>query len=273
MAIRRWWQQQPYFESGDWLASPPLVRTLVRCQSEATKKGDSSVQQRRTAGATGACIIVTCLFFAWGFITALNDPLVAAVKGIFTLTRFEAQFIAFAFFIAYGLISFPAAALLSRTRAMPSIVLALVTMIVGCVIILVAATVAVFPLVHVGLFVLASGIALLQVAANPLVAALGDPAYSHFRLTFSQTFNSLATFIAPILGAHLFLKGVEIKEGTVITPEVRAHALGGIDTAYLWLCGIIAVLTVFMWLSRRTVSAAVGDEARGSGQRVGAQNS
>jgi FHS family L-fucose permease-like MFS transporter len=227
------------------------------------------MQQRSSAGVTGAYAIVTCLFFAWGFITALNDPLVAAVKGIFTLTRFEAQFIAFAFFIAYGLISFPAAALLSRARAMPSIVAALVTMIAGCGLILVAANLAVFPLVLVGLFVLASGITILQVAANPLVAALGTPQYSHFRLTFSQTFNSLGTFIAPILGAHLFLKGVEVKEGTLITPEVRAHALGGINTAYLWLCGIIAVLTLFMWLSRRTVSAAVAEDSGGVGQGLG----
>ena len=157
-------------------------------------------QQRQSAGVTGAFVIVTCLFFAWGFITALNDPLVAAVKGIFTLSRFEAQFIAFAFFIAYGLISFPAAALLARGPGpMPSIVAALITMIVGCALILAAANLAIFPLVLVGLFVLASGITILQVAANPLVAALGDPQYSHFRLTFSQTFNSLGTFIAPIL--------------------------------------------------------------------------
>lgn len=228
-------------------------------------------QQRQSAGVTGAFVIVTCLFFAWGFITALNDPLVAAVKGIFTLSRFEAQFIAFAFFIAYGLVSFPAAALLSRTRAMPSIVAALITMIAGCGLILLAANLAIFPLVLLGLFVLASGITILQVAANPLVAALGNPQYSHFRLTFSQTFNSLGTFIAPILGAHLFLKGVEVKEGTVITPQVRADALAGIDTAYLWLCGIIGLLTLFMWLSRRTVEAAVPVEAnRSTGQGLGA---
>src|SRR4051794_16873336 len=98
-------------------------------------------------------MIVTCLFFAWGFITALNDPLVAAVKGIFTLSRFEAQFIAFAFFIAYGIVSFPAAVLLARVRAMPSIIAALVMMIVGCAIILFAANLAVFPLVLLGLFV------------------------------------------------------------------------------------------------------------------------
>ncbi|MEO7278100.1 MAG: sugar MFS transporter [Sphingomicrobium sp.] len=227
-------------------------------------------QQRQSAGVTSAFVIVTCLFFAWGFITALNDPLVAAVKGIFTLSRFEAQFIAFAFFIAYGLVSFPAAALLSRTRAMSSIVAALITMIAGCGLILLAANLAIFPLVLVGLFVLASGITILQVAANPLVAALGDPKYSHFRLTFSQTFNSLGTFIAPILGAHLFLKGVEVKEGTAITPDVRAHALGGIDTAYLWLCGLIAILTLFMWLSRNTVGSALPEDShRGTKQSVG----
>ena len=214
-------------------------------------------QERQSAGTTSAYAIVTCLFFAWGFITALNDPLVAAVKGIFTLSRFEAQFIAFAFFIAYFFMSFPAAVLVSRTKAMPSIVTALITMIAGCGLILLAANLAIFPLVLVGLFVLASGITILQVAANPLVAALGDPKRSHLRLTLSQTFNSLGTFIAPILGAHLFLKGVEVKEGTVITPEVRSQALAGIDTAYLWLFGIIAALTIFMWLSRKTVSDAV----------------
>ena len=228
------------------------------------------MQQRTSAGVTGAFIIVTCLFFAWGFITALNDPLVAAVKGIFTLSRFEAQFIAFAFFIAYGVVSFPAAVLLQRVRPMPAIIAALVTMILGCLIILAAANAAVFPLVLVGLFVLASGITILQVAANPLVAALGDPERSHFRLTLSQTFNSLATFIAPILGAHLFLKGVEVKEGTVVTDAVRAHALGGIDTAYLWLCGMIAALTLFMFLLRKTVTAALPENGTVARQGIGA---
>jgi FHS family L-fucose permease-like MFS transporter len=228
------------------------------------------MQQRTSRGVTSAFIIVTCLFFAWGFITALNDPLVAAVKGIFTLSRFEAQFIAFAFFIAYGIISFPAAVLLQRFRPMPSIVAALITMIVGCLIILTAANVAVFPLVLVGLFVLASGITILQVAANPLVAALGDPERSHFRLTLSQTFNSLGTFIAPILGAHLFLKGVEVKEGVVVTDAVRASALGGIDTAYFWLCGLIAALTLFMWLLRRTVTAALPEARPTSRQSIAA---
>lgn len=83
----------------------------------------------------------------------------------------------------------------------------------------------------------------------------------------SQTFNSLGTFIGPLLGAHLFLEGVEVNTGETVTAAVRAQALAGIDTAYLWLSGLIAALALFFWLSRRIVSEAApapSAEARGS---------
>src|SRR3546814_7077388 len=95
------------------------------------------------------------------------DPLVAGVKGIFTLSDAEAQLSASAFFIAYGLMSFPAAALIARFHSVPSILTALSTMVVGCLVMLAAANLAVYPLVLAGLFILASGITILQVAANP----------------------------------------------------------------------------------------------------------
>ena len=210
----------------------------------------------RSTQTTLAFAAVTTLFFAWGFITSLVDPLVAAVKGIFTLTDFQAQASAFAFFFAYFVVSLPAAVLVSRLKAVPSILAALVTMIAGCLIMLAAANIANYWLVLLGLFVLASGITILQVAANPLAAALGNPKGSHFRLVLSQTFNSFGTFLGPLLGAHLFLKGVEVKEGTVVTPEIRAQALAGIDSAYFWICGLIAALAVFFYLSRRVVTEA-----------------
>lgn len=217
-------------------------------------------QTRAGSATTGlAFAAVTTLFFAWGFITSLIDPLVAAVKGIFTLSDFEAQFAASAFFLAYGLISMPAAILLGRLKAVPSILFALITMVVGCLTMLVAANLAVFPIVLLGLFILASGITILQVAANPLAAALGDPKLSHFRLTLSQTFNSFGTFLGPLLGASLFLEGVEVKDGVVLTEAVRAGALAGIDRAYFWIAGLIAALAVFFFLSRKVVSAAVPD--------------
>ena len=185
---------------------------------------------QRSATVTSAYAIVTCLFFAWGFITSLVDPLVAAVKGIFNLSDVEAQLSASAFFIAYGVMSLPAAVLLSRRKAVGTVLIALTLMVAGCVNMLAAANIAVYELVLLGLFVLASGITILQVAANPLAAALGSPARSHFRLTFSQTFNSLGTFIGPYLGAALFLKGVEVKHGAVITREARAQSLAVLGT-------------------------------------------
>ena len=209
-----------------------------------------------TKSPAGAFAAVTVLFFAWGFITSLVDPLVAAVKGIFTLTTFEANAATFAFFIAYGVASLPAAWLLSRLRAVPTILFALGLMIAGCLVMLAAANLAVFPLVLAGLFVLACGITVLQVAANPLAAALGKPEGSHFRLTLSQTFNSLGTFLGPLIGAQLFLAGVEVKHGATITPEARAGALEGIDSAYFWIAGLIAALALFFWLSRSTITRA-----------------
>ena len=161
--------------------------------------------------------------------------------------------------------SFPAAVLLGRLRAVPTILLALAMMALACLIMLGAANLAIYSLVLLGLFVLASGITILQVAANPLAAALGDPKGSHFRLTLSQTFNSFGTFIGPLLGAALFLKGVEVKEGTVVTPEVREAALAGIDRAYFWICGLILLLLAFFWFSRRTVTAAAPTAPAGKG--------
>ncbi|MEO7257469.1 MAG: sugar MFS transporter [Sphingomicrobium sp.] len=203
-----------------------------------------------------AYVIVTCLFFAWGFITSLIDPLVSAVKGIFSLSDLEAQLSASAFFIAYGVMSFPAAVLLARRKAVPTVLIALVLMVAGCLLMLFAVNIAKYPVVLLGLFVLASGITILQVAANPLAAALGKPEKSHFRLTFSQSFNSLGTFIGPFLGSVLFLKGIEVKQGTVITEAARSGSLAGIDRAFFWIAGLIILVALLIWAGRKVISAA-----------------
>lgn len=206
--------------------------------------------RQSTAGAFAS---VTTLFFAWGFITSLVDPLVAAVKGIFSLSNVEAQLTAFAFFIAYGVVSIPAAILVSRLRAVPSIILAIGMMVGACLLILAATNLATYTGVLCGLFVMASGITILQVAANPLAAALGAPEGSHFRLTFSQAFNSLGTVLGPLLGAYLMLEGVEIAQGETITAEARASALGAIDLSFLIIAGLLALLALFIWSSRKRI--------------------
>jgi FHS family L-fucose permease-like MFS transporter len=208
------------------------------------------------AGVTGAYAIVTCLFFAWGFITSLVDPLVAAVKGVFHLSDVEAQLSAFAFFIAYGVMSLPGAVILARLKSVPTVLISLAMMVAGCMIMLLATNMAVYPIVLLGLFVMASGITVLQVAANPLAAALGPPGRSHFRLTFSQAFNSLGTFIGPYLGAMLFLKGIEVKAGTHVTSAARAGSLAGVNRAFFWIAGLIILVGILIWAGRRLITAA-----------------
>ena len=232
----------------------PMVADLVL--TLRTKGEGEMEQQRQSAGVTSAYALVTCLFFAWGFITSLIDPLVAAVKGIFELTDVEAQLSASAFFIAYGVMSFPAAVLLSRRKAVPTVMIALAMMVAGCMLMLWAANIANYSLVLLGLFVLASGITILQVAANPLAAGLGPPERSHFRLTLSQTFNSLGTVIGPYLGAVLFLKGLEVKEGAAVSDAARSESLSGIDSAFFWIAGLIILIAAAIWAGRKLISAA-----------------
>ena len=206
--------------------------------------------------AGGAFATVTALFFGWGFITSLVDPLVAAVKSIFALSNLEAQLSAFAFFIAYGVVSLPAAFLVARLRQVRGVVAALGLMTLGCLVILLATNAATYPGVLLGLFVIASGITILQVAANPLAAALGAPERSHFRLTFSQAFNSLGTVLGPLVGANLLLAGLDTIGTAGLDEGARRAALGAIDTAFLLIAGLIVLLALFIWVMRRRIEAA-----------------
>jgi hypothetical protein len=151
-----------------------------------------------------AFISVTLLFFAWGFVTSLNDPLIAAVKRIFSLNDTEGSLTQFAFFIAYGVVSIPAGRLVARSGYGLAIVYGLLAMLLGCLIMPLASRLNGYWIVLVALFVIASGMTVLQVAANPLSAALGPPALSHFRLTLSQFCNSIGT----VLGPYLRIQGI-----------------------------------------------------------------
>lgn len=159
------------------------------------------------SGTSLAFAYVTTLFFAWGFATSLIDPLIAAVKGVFDLSLTEAFLTQFAWFTAYGVVSLPAAAVLSRLGYAKSVVGALAVMVVGALIVPVSTLANFYPGVLVALFVIAAGVTLLQVAANPLAASLGTPGRSHFRLVLSQAFNSLGTVVGPLVGATVMLSG------------------------------------------------------------------
>ena len=208
---------------------------------------------------------VTTLFFAWGFITATIDPLIPSVRAIFSLSYTESMLTQFAFFMAYGVVSLPGAALVARAGYGRSIVIALVAMIAGCLIIPLATHLGTYELVLVALFIIASGITVLQVAANPLAAALGPPHRSHLRLLFAQAFNSLGTVIAPFLGAAIMLSGgiFAAEDGVSSAASRRQESLGSIDTAFFIIVGMIALLTVLILIFRKRMEAAAPSLAAG----------
>jgi FHS family L-fucose permease-like MFS transporter len=215
---------------------------------------DTSTAPRKGTGLAFA--YVTTLFFAWGFATSLIDPLIAAVRKVFDLTTTEALLTASAWFIAYAVVSIPAAGILGRLGYSRSIISALGVMVVGCLIIPLATLVDVYEIVLLGLFVIASGVTLLQVAANPLVAVLGSPKGSHARLNFSQFFNSLGTTLGPLLGSSVLLTGGVFATGAVVTAATRDESLRSIDFAFLGLASVFAVVAFFIFTARKKINAA-----------------
>jgi FHS family L-fucose permease-like MFS transporter len=201
---------------------------------------------------------VTTLFFMWGFITVSIDPLIAALKAIFELTYAQAMLTQFAFFMAYFIVSLPAAALIARLGNSKSILFALGVMVLGCLIVPAATHFDTYSLVLVALFVIASGITILQVVANPLAAALGPPERSHFRLTFSQAFNSLGTWLAPQLVSGIILAGgiFAVTHGAKVTPELRAESFGKIDLVFFAIAGALVLLALFIFAFRRLLDVA-----------------
>ncbi len=152
-------------------------------------------------------VLVVTLFFIWGFSTVIVDTLIPRLKAMFDLSYTEVMLSQFAFFLSYFIFSLPAAALLDRIGYFRCIVAGLAVMAVGGLMFSPAASLGIFPLFLVALFVLASGITMLQVAANPLIANLGDPKTESSRLTLAQAFNSFGTFLAPRVGAAVILSG------------------------------------------------------------------
>ncbi|WP_421730947.1 sugar MFS transporter [Brevundimonas sp.] len=215
-------------------------------------------------GAGPAFAYVTTLFFAWGFATSLIDPLIAAVKKVFDLNNTEAFLTASAWFIAYGVASLPAASVLAKLGYSRAIIAALAVMVAGCLIVPMATAADWYPGVLIALFVIASGVTLLQVAANPLVAELGSRKTSHFRLVLSQAFNSLGTTIGPWLGSHVLLTGGVFAAGAVVTVATRGQSLRSIDLAFLAMAVFFALIAAFIFSARKKINAAAPSATEGA---------
>ena len=193
-------------------------------------------------------ILLTTLFFLWGFITVLVDSLIPRLRELFTLSYFQAGLVQFAFFGAYFLLSIPASYILSKIGYKKGIILGLCTMALGCLLFYPAASFREFGIFMLAYFILAGGMTILQVAANPYVAVLGSEDGASSRLNLSQAFNSLGTAIAPAVGALFILSDkikTEVEINTLVgvaKEEYLASEASAVQTPFLGLAIFIVVI-------------------------------
>jgi FHS family L-fucose permease-like MFS transporter len=217
--------------------------TMPRPDSgERHRPGDRDTSRRN--GAAGPFAAVTVLFFFWGFITVMNDVLIPFLKSSFALSYFQAGLVQFAFFGAFFVISLIYFAFsvssgdpINRVGYQRTIVVALVICAIGCGLFSPAAAAKSYAFFLAALFLLATGVTLLQIAANPYAAILGKPENASSRLNLAQGVNSLGTTIAPIAGG-LLLYEVFAKDGEV--------TLSAIQIPYLIYGGMFLALAVVM---------------------------
>lgn len=211
-----------------------------------------------TAGTDGKnylvpLAILTSLFFMWGFLTVLNDILIPYLKNVFNLNYTQALLIQFCFFTAYGVCSIPAGNIVKKLGYQRGIVVGLTIAAIGCFMFILAANMLVYPVFLGALFVLAAGITLLQVSANPYVALLGPSETAPRRLTLTQAFNSLGAVLGPIVGATLIL-------GAVADASAGADA---VKMPYARLGAALLILAIiFMFVKLPKIND--GDSAEGS---------
>src|SRR5664279_1760031 len=216
----------------------------------------------------GPLIMVTTLFFMWGFLTCLNDILIPHLKAIFDLSYAQVMLVQMAFFGAYAVFSIPAGFITERVGYKPMMVSGLLTMAVGALLFVPAAMVPSFPLFLAALIILAGGITVLQVAANPYVALLGPAKTASARLTLTQAFNSLGTAIAPWFGGILILATAPQTAAAIAQmlpaelQQYRIEQASSVKVPYIGIAVALALLAVVIGLFKLPqITSAEGGHA------------
>ena len=190
-----------------------------------------------------ALVVLTALFFMMGFITCMNDILIPHLQKIFTLTNVQAMLVQFCFFTAYAIMSIPMGHLVGKIGYKNGVIGGFLLTAVGCLLFYPAADSQSYPTFLGALFILASGVTLLQVAGNPYVTLLAKPGKESATLTLVQAFNSLGTTIAPKIGALLIFTDAAQKAS-------KAEQIASVQIPYLGLAGLLILLAVFVKMIR-----------------------
>ena len=227
--------------------------------------GNSVVSNQAGAPASGygkTLALLASLFFMWGFITVINNTLLPHLRSVFDLNYTQTTLIESVWFIAYAVASMPSAFLIERVGYKKAIIIGLLIMALGAMGMVPAARLPSFEITLIALFVIACGIALLQVAANPYVAVIGPPETSESRLTLVQAFNSMGTYFAPYFGGYLILSrtmsGTTL-EGTEISLAQRMADAEATQLPYV-LCAVVLIVIAF--IIGRSSLPTLGEESR-----------
>lgn len=200
-------------------------------------------------------IILTILFFMWGLLTSLNDVLIPHLKSIYTLTYVQAMLVQFCFFGAYFIVSVPAGALIKKIGYQNGVVVGLLVAAAGCGLFY-PASLTNYGVFLFAFFVLASGITMLQVAANPYVTVLGKPETASSRLTLTQAFNSLGTTVAPLIGGVMILSAGVLTHAEFLnlseTEQIiyRANEAAAVQGPYLILAALLIIMAVLFFFAK-----------------------
>ncbi|RDS85226.1 L-fucose:H+ symporter permease [Dyella psychrodurans] len=219
-----------------------------------TPSSASSLSGERYTYYPMALTVITTVFFMWGFLTCLNDILIPHLKAVFELNYARAMLVQSTFFGTYFLMSLPAGRLVAHLGYKKSIVAGLIIAGIGAIGFWPAAGMRLYPAFLGALFVLATGITVLQVAANPYVALLGPEKTSSSRLTLAQALNSLGTTIAPRFGSLLILSTQVKGASDIAQMSARQQTLYRLQEAqsvqlpYIGLAVVLILLAIFVWL-------------------------
>lgn len=198
--------------------------------------GTAGIDQRYGAALT----VLTTLFFIWGSLTSLNDVLIPFAQNVFSLSLAESFLIQTAFFLAYFIFSIPSARIIDWIGYKRAIIVGLSTMVAACLLVYPAAKIPSFPFFLTALLILAAGITVLQVAANPYVAVLGRPQTASSRLVLTQAFNSLGTAVFPWVGAKLILK-------ESVSAAAQSASQDAVVRLYVYFFAIVLVLLAVLF--------------------------
>jgi FHS family L-fucose permease-like MFS transporter len=202
-------------------------------------------------------IIVTALFGIFGFLTNLNSNLAPKLEDIFNLNHMWSNFVTTSWFLAYLVFSVPSGKLIEKIGYKRTMVTSLFIMVVGALLFIPAALMVSFPVFLTASFVLATGVCVLQVSANPYVSILGPESSAPARLTLAQAFNSLGSGLAPLVVGYYILT-----DNTVTDPKAIAHTVMGPYIAIAAALFVLGFAVMFMHLPAvtRSESFRPGDE-------------